>query len=806
MATDKKLSTLVESQLPSFLLEEGPKLVSFVKAYYEWLETTGQTTDALKNLIVNQDIDTTNLNQFYEYFRREVLSEFPETVLADKRLLTKRIKDLYRAKGTREAHRMLFRILFNEEIDFYDPSANILKTSDGRWLKQNSVRISEPFVGIIENLINQVITGQTSGAFGKVESVVTTRESGILVKELFLTEVSGTFIDLETVSNSQNTISGRVFNSVGPLKGVNLPDLRFSKGGSGHVKGDRVSFTSSSGSGASGFVITTTDRGTTFRIQDGGSGYRVGNTVISLFGGVGFDGEINVTSISNTESVFTYTDIIDDLKNTPIGFGPVYSANSGEVSANLASANAFTALSIALGTETQTVGTINSISVIAGNYAVLPGISTVDVGIAILELPDGQGGIKGKNAVIVPIPIAGAIETVSVLVPGSRYNAADPVTITNLSRTGTVPGLGNPVTSGVIENPGKYIETKGFLSWDQYLQDGYYYQIFSYVIKSNQALKTYKNLVNKIVHPAGTKFFGQVDIVDTLDLSSFIDSEIYITTNLIGGANGISSILSTLTFGLISEISRTLPIQSITSTETFGVIQVLPAISPVSIASTLVFSGNNQLNFEFDIPAVVSTLTFGNLNWNVAFDIPGIVATTVVSANAFIEIDIDPQSVFATTVVSTDAQLNVAFDLNAIPTTLIFSTPQVNFEFDIASITTTTIFSSNNIALLTGDGTVFVSNNNTISTYLGQPITSYLNDPVLTVGSPFAVRGVNTFFASTLTTGSTIEIQDNIPGVSGNTVYVVNTVFSNTNLTINTPFAGGNLVSGIYRYSFDPSI
>jgi len=47
MATDNKISTLVESQLPAFLLDEGPNLVAFMKAYYEWLETTGQQTDAL---------------------------------------------------------------------------------------------------------------------------------------------------------------------------------------------------------------------------------------------------------------------------------------------------------------------------------------------------------------------------------------------------------------------------------------------------------------------------------------------------------------------------------------------------------------------------------------------------------------------------------------------------------------------------------------------------------------------------------------------------------------------------------------
>ena len=82
MATDKKISTLVQSQVPGYLLEEGPNLVAFLKAYYEWMETTGQVTDASKNLLINKDIDTTNLDKFYAYFKKEVLADFPDAILA----------------------------------------------------------------------------------------------------------------------------------------------------------------------------------------------------------------------------------------------------------------------------------------------------------------------------------------------------------------------------------------------------------------------------------------------------------------------------------------------------------------------------------------------------------------------------------------------------------------------------------------------------------------------------------------------------------------------------------------------------
>lgn len=740
MATDFKTSNLVESQLPSYLLDEGPNLVAFVKAYYEWLEQNGNATDALKNLIVNQDPDTTDLNKFFEYFKREVMSEFPINVLANKRTLIKKIKDLYRAKGTTEAHRLLFRLIFNEEIDFFYPQESILRTSDGRWTKENSIRLGAPFVGSVDDLAAQIIVGRSSGATAKVLSIITTVELGITVKELFLSEVSGTFEDLETVSNQSNTISGKIINSVGPLRNVTFPDIRFNRGGSGHALGDRVRLTSATGTGANGVVTQTSDLAATIELKDGGSGYRVNNTVILVTGGDGSGLSATVTSITSPETITFFTDVIDDLKDTPIGFGPTYSSNSGFVSANLAVANAFTALNAALGTIGIVTGSINSISIIIGNFTfgLLPSVTAIDQDIADLELPDGSGGIKGLNAVLLANNITGAITSLAIDNFGTRYSAFDPVSVTNLSRTNTTAAVGNPVISGVVENAGKYTDTKGFLSWDQKLQDSYYYQIFSYVIKSDQGIKKYRKFVNDLVHPAGTKFFGQVDIEENLDVSAFLDSEIFFQINLLGSSNGIS-IPSTLTIG------------------------------------------TPQLDMIMYANSVLSTTAIGNITLGYVIDPVVSIETTVIvpNVNVLFVIGVDT-SIEPTTVLG---------DLN------------LKFNIDVPSISQT-IISANTLLLLSGAGTVSVSNNNTITEYLGQPITSYLDSLIVTVGLPFAVIGTNTFFTLTVSSGSVIEIQDINPGLTGNTTYIVNTVFSNTSLSINTPFAGGNLVSGIYRYSY----
>ncbi len=86
------------------------------------------------------------------------------------------------------------------------------------------------------------------------------------------------------------------------------------------------------------------------------------------------------------------------------------------------------------------------------------------------------------------------------------------------------------VTAADAPLPGGYVDNKGFLSDTIKLQDSYFYQQFSYVIQTGNNTDTWKNEFNRLVHPAGFIFFGQivifienvnnfpVDIIQDLDL------------------------------------------------------------------------------------------------------------------------------------------------------------------------------------------------------------------------------------------------------------------------------------------------
>ena len=74
-------------------------------------------------------------------------------------------------------------------------------------------------------------------------------------------------------------------------------------------------------------------------------------------------------------------------------------------------------------------------------------------------------------------------------------------------------------SSGAWDNTaGRYSDNNGFLSDRKYLQDSYYYQDYSYVIKTSKSVEIWKDIVTKVLHPAGFIFFGQINIISKADL------------------------------------------------------------------------------------------------------------------------------------------------------------------------------------------------------------------------------------------------------------------------------------------------
>jgi hypothetical protein len=181
-ANGHQTSLLVSQHIPDFVRSDHPKFVTFIEKYYEFLANNSvmQTSDgtnyygadyASKAISDIHDIDTTDIDLFVESFRKQYAVNFPSSVYntEDTRILYKNILDFYRAVGTEDSFKMLFRLIYNEDIEIYYPKEDMLIASGGNYVQQ--VRVKLRHVDDLNNIENAKIIGKTSGAYGTVETV-----------------------------------------------------------------------------------------------------------------------------------------------------------------------------------------------------------------------------------------------------------------------------------------------------------------------------------------------------------------------------------------------------------------------------------------------------------------------------------------------------------------------------------------------------------------------------------------------------------------------------------------------------------
>jgi hypothetical protein len=76
----------------------------------------------------------------------------------------------------------------------------------------------------------------------------------------------------------------------------------------------------------------------------------------------------------------------------------------------------------------------------------------------------------------------------------------------------------------LVKYPGYFTSNAGFLDDSIFIQDSKYYQAFSYVIRIDERLASYKSAVKTMLHPAGMALFGEYNITNEIDLSITLES------------------------------------------------------------------------------------------------------------------------------------------------------------------------------------------------------------------------------------------------------------------------------------------
>ena len=142
-----------------------------------------------------------------------------------------------------------------------------------------------------------------------------------------------------------------------------------------------------------------------------------------------------------------------------------------------------------------------------------------------LESGDGQVELENSGDIILSedSPISGTVTAFDSTRQLISIDTTADIVVGNLitvgsSKSGTVANI--DIATGVAEigtyteTSGNFLDNTGILSNElQRIQDSFYYQDYSYVVRVGDSINTWRDAIKSTVHPAGWNVFGEVEII-----------------------------------------------------------------------------------------------------------------------------------------------------------------------------------------------------------------------------------------------------------------------------------------------------
>ncbi len=559
-------------------IDGGQRLfVAHDNKFQEGEEITGSTSGATATITTYRANPVQNIQQLLNYpdpdkviqgflnkFRNAFLQSIPENLTTglNKRKLIKNVKSLYRAKGTKRASEIFFKLLFNENAELTFPKENMLRVSDGTWDIKKVLRCKE--VGDSEslNLIGQTITQADvpssliiNEATAIVENVFKFSIGGETITEIILNEdsIDGTFIAGQNITGVDNTDSDVVISCT---LMASIATKTLTNDGSYYNPNDTTVITG----GGNGAVINIEDVGSgaleEIYVDAGGTGYEIGDTInfntgtataqVSVVNG-GIAPEDNTTGMSATDHI-----VLEDETTK----GDSYTGNKIVQEANTGS-NDITDVRVILGGSYNTLPTLTITSTSGNNASIFAKGSEVGriTKLKTTELGANYGDSPSPPSLALPTYLllksrtAGFTigETITGLDASSSVVTATVVSLdtnTNLLKCSGASGIftaetqisgGSSGTTAtihhvdqatatatvdvIVDTDGAYIGQDGHISEDSMrIQDSLLYQDYSYIIKVGRSINEWRDTYKKTLHSAGFYFKGEVDITNNVNM------------------------------------------------------------------------------------------------------------------------------------------------------------------------------------------------------------------------------------------------------------------------------------------------
>jgi hypothetical protein len=160
----------------------------------------GNPVQNIQQLLDYADADRT-IHDFLDQLSYSFMNSIPSKLAdgIDKRKLIKNIRELYRIKGTSESFELFIRILLDLDAEVVYPNKFMMRASDSSFFTTQKMRTSSLNQSVGSELINQKITGLSSGATAVVSDAIEIQQGDISLTEFDLDYISGNFISGETL-------------------------------------------------------------------------------------------------------------------------------------------------------------------------------------------------------------------------------------------------------------------------------------------------------------------------------------------------------------------------------------------------------------------------------------------------------------------------------------------------------------------------------------------------------------------------------------------------------------------------------
>jgi hypothetical protein len=550
-------SKVFSRQLPSFIRDEYPQFVSFVKKYFEFVERTQFVNKDMHDLSYQKD----GIYVFLDALKQELAYSLPKPIV-DEEFLLQKVKELYVSKGSEESLRFLFRAFFNKEIEIFLPSSQILKPSDGTWVQEYSIFVrtilGDPFStqGKRVSVVNQ--DNKVTLEVIRVNQSIGQFVSGIGDLDMgYINEIIESIIELGLVPEP---VTGELtLPQLGDEYTGDYHELIIDRNYTGKYSVGDIVYFSQNGNIFVGYIVPTISK---IEVLRGGKGFRAGQVIDITHDGE--DGQVDgsgcklkIATVGAGGSILSAHMIkygveyprsfmvnlsSDPLvvvsklyyadENIQLGFTDkitkyesrgyilsdfAYSLNSGSV-VNVVFTNN--------GSNYTGVPNVTVSPSPTGDTAILSPIVENGKIVDFVILNKGSGYITPPTITIDP-PIDGDQATTSAILGDVYYSNIDyfgniESTFSHVTRKkddeysdlATIKLVSGPVA----KYPGFYANNKSFLSDSICLIDSKYYQDFSYVIKADIPYEEYAQVVLNTTHLAGTKLFAEYILMSDVNI------------------------------------------------------------------------------------------------------------------------------------------------------------------------------------------------------------------------------------------------------------------------------------------------